>query len=207
MPLKRTSAAATAAAAAPMTAIAVEQLIESRVSAALANHETLRNSTNGHGDGSHNSGTGTRGSTCTPQLALICGRMFHKESEEVDKYVGGLPDMIRGNFSLSLKDKLSRRGSWNLMLGIVKGTNNKTRGRTLGELTLLGLCKKVGHMARDYRSTGPNGNNNNRGNSKATQNAITCYECGVQGHYKKDYLKLKNGNHGNQRGNDNAPAK
>ncbi|GKC27589.1 reverse transcriptase domain-containing protein [Tanacetum coccineum] len=31
------------------------------------------------------------------ELALTCGRMFHKESEEVEKYVGGLPDMIQGN--------------------------------------------------------------------------------------------------------------
>ncbi|GJT44122.1 hypothetical protein Tco_0952837 [Tanacetum coccineum] len=63
MPPKRTStaaraaaraaaatAAAAAAAAALMTAATVEQLIEARVSAALANHDTLRNSTNGHGD-------------------------------------------------------------------------------------------------------------------------------------------------------------
>ncbi|GJR55309.1 reverse transcriptase domain-containing protein [Tanacetum coccineum] len=56
-----TARAAVAAAATPMTAAAVEQLIEARVSAALANHETLRNSTNGHGDGSHNSDTGIRG--------------------------------------------------------------------------------------------------------------------------------------------------
>ncbi|GKF03495.1 hypothetical protein Tco_0030418 [Tanacetum coccineum] len=41
------------------------QLIEARVSAALANDETLRNSTNGHGDGSHNSGTRIRGTTRT----------------------------------------------------------------------------------------------------------------------------------------------
>ncbi|GKF19369.1 putative reverse transcriptase domain-containing protein [Tanacetum coccineum] len=38
------------------------------------------------------------------------------------------------------------------------------------------------------------GNNNNRGNFGTTQNAVTCYECGVQGHFKKDYPKLKNGN-------------
>ncbi|GKF21052.1 putative reverse transcriptase domain-containing protein [Tanacetum coccineum] len=57
------------------------------------------------------------------------------------------------------------------------------------------------------RSSGPNNNNNNRGNSIATQNVVTCYECGVQGHYKKDYPKLMNGNRGNQRGNGNAPAK
>ncbi|GKG25065.1 hypothetical protein Tco_0395693, partial [Tanacetum coccineum] len=75
MPPERTSAAArvatttasAAAAATPMTAAAVEQLIKARVSAALANHEILQNSTNGHGDGSHNSGTGTRGSTRTPR--------------------------------------------------------------------------------------------------------------------------------------------
>ncbi|GJX90134.1 hypothetical protein Tco_0343460 [Tanacetum coccineum] len=41
MPPRRTSAAARAAAAAPMTVAVVEQLIEARVSAALANHETL----------------------------------------------------------------------------------------------------------------------------------------------------------------------
>ncbi|GKD19360.1 reverse transcriptase domain-containing protein, partial [Tanacetum coccineum] len=45
-------------------------------------------------------------------------------------------------------------------------------------------CKKIGHLARDCRSSGPNGNNNNRGNSGTTQNAGTCYECGVQGHFK-----------------------
>ncbi|GJW79917.1 putative reverse transcriptase domain-containing protein [Tanacetum coccineum] len=31
------------------------------------------------------------------KLALMCGRMFPEESDEVEKYVGGLPDMIRGN--------------------------------------------------------------------------------------------------------------
>ncbi|GJV84926.1 putative reverse transcriptase domain-containing protein [Tanacetum coccineum] len=223
MPPRRSSAtaraAATAASAAtPMTAAAVEQLIEARVSVALSNHETLQNSTNGHGDRSHNSDTRIRGTVRTPrectykdflnykpltfkgtkgvvvlsqwfekmesvfhiskcavvnqvmfatctflgnaltwwnsymntvtqdvayamdwkalkkmmtvkycprgeikkleielwnlkvkgtdvtsytlhfqELALMCGRMFLQESEEVKKYVGGLPDMIRGN--------------------------------------------------------------------------------------------------------------
>ncbi|GKE01647.1 reverse transcriptase domain-containing protein [Tanacetum coccineum] len=222
IPPKRTSAAARAVvvvtAAAPMTDTAVEQLIKARVSEALANHETFRNSTNGHGDGSHNFGTKIRGTTRTPcectykdflncqpltfkategvfvlsqwfknmesvfhmsncavenqvkfatytflgnsltwwnshmkaitqdvayamdwktlkkmmtdkyyprgeikkleiklwnlkvkgtdvasytlrfqELALMCGRMFPEESDEVEKYIGGLPDMIQGN--------------------------------------------------------------------------------------------------------------
>ncbi|GJV89286.1 putative reverse transcriptase domain-containing protein [Tanacetum coccineum] len=358
MPPKRTSAAAraaaataavVAAAAAPMTVAAVEKLIEARVSAALANHETLRNSTNGYGDGSHNSGTETRGSTRTPrsvfhisncaienqvkfatctflgnaltwwnshmkavtqdvayamdwktlkkmmtdkycprgkikkleielcnlkvkgtnvasytlrfqELALMCRRMFHKESEEVEKYVGGLPDMIRGNV-MSYQPKTmekaiefandqidqkvltitERQAEQKRKLEFNVGNNqghqqqnkrqNTGRAYTVepgkkreytGSLPLCtkcnyhhkGLCaprcnkcKKVGHLARDCRSSGPNNNNNNRGNSGATQNAATCYECGVQGHYKKDCPKLMNGNRGNQRGNGNASAK
>ncbi|GJV33592.1 hypothetical protein Tco_1393992, partial [Tanacetum coccineum] len=72
MPPRRSSAtarvaAAARAAAAPMTAAAVEQLIEARVSATLANHETLQNSTNGHGDRSHDSGIRNRGTTRTPR--------------------------------------------------------------------------------------------------------------------------------------------
>ncbi|GKG18375.1 hypothetical protein Tco_0372673, partial [Tanacetum coccineum] len=76
MPSRRTSAttarvaaarAATAAAAAtPMTTVVVEQLIKERVFVALANHETIPNSTNGHGDGSHNSDTRIRGTIRTP---------------------------------------------------------------------------------------------------------------------------------------------
>ncbi|GKD11748.1 hypothetical protein Tco_1196155 [Tanacetum coccineum] len=77
MPPRRSSAtaravaaaarAATAVAATPMTAVIVEQLIEASVFAALANHETLRNSTNGHGDGSHNFDTKIRGTISTPR--------------------------------------------------------------------------------------------------------------------------------------------
>ncbi|GKG54759.1 hypothetical protein Tco_0560414, partial [Tanacetum coccineum] len=70
MPPRRSPATARAvaavAAATPMIAVAVEQLIEARVFAVLANHETLQNSTNSHGDGSHNSETGIRGTVRTP---------------------------------------------------------------------------------------------------------------------------------------------
>ncbi|GJU99209.1 putative reverse transcriptase domain-containing protein [Tanacetum coccineum] len=100
---------AAAAAATLMTAAVVEQLIKARVYAALANHETLRNSTNGHGDGSHNSDTGIRGTVSKEdddiQTCIAWWKAYSRESEEVEKYVGGLPDMIRGN-----------RGSLSLML-------------------------------------------------------------------------------------------
>ncbi|GKE09717.1 reverse transcriptase domain-containing protein, partial [Tanacetum coccineum] len=188
MPPKRTFVAARAAVVAtPMTAATVKRLIEARVSEALANHKPLRNRTNGHGDGSHNSGVvvlaqwfekmesvfhisncavenQVKFATCTflgnaltwwsshmknvtqdvayaidwktlkkmmtvkycprgeikklefklwnlkvkgtdiasytlrfQKLALMCGWIFPEESNEVERYVGGLPDMIRGN--------------------------------------------------------------------------------------------------------------
>ncbi|GJZ70095.1 putative reverse transcriptase domain-containing protein [Tanacetum coccineum] len=349
MPPRRSSASARVAAttaATPMIVADVEQLIEARVSAALTNHETLRNSTNGHGDGSHNSDTGIRGnmesvfhisncavenqvkfSTCTflgntltwwnshiktvtqdvayamdwkalkkmmtvkycprgeikkleielwnlkvkgtdvasytlhfQELALMCGRMFHEESEEIKKYIGGLTDMIRGNvmsyqpktvekvieFANDQMDQkvltiTERQAEQKRKLEFNAGNNqghqqqnkrqNTRRAYTAGpgekreytgSLPLCtkcnyhhkgpcaprcNKCKKIGYLARDCRSSGPNGNNKNRGNFGTTQNVVTCYECGVQGHFKKDCLKLKNGNRGNQRGNGNAPSK
>ncbi|GJX08210.1 putative reverse transcriptase domain-containing protein [Tanacetum coccineum] len=68
-------------------------------------------------------------------------------------------------------------------------------------------CNKVGHFARDCRSsTNANVSNNQRGN-RAGQRP-TCYECRVQGHFKREYPKLKNNNnHGKQVGGANASAK
>ncbi|GKB70862.1 putative reverse transcriptase domain-containing protein, partial [Tanacetum coccineum] len=343
--------AVAAAAATPMTAAAVEQLIKARVSAALANHETLRNSTNGHGDGSHNSKTRIRGTVRTPrectykdflnckpltfkgtegvvvlsqwfekmesvfhisncavenqvkfatctflgnaltwwnshmktvtqdvayamdwkalkkmmtvkycprgeikkleiklwnlkvkgtdvasytlrfqELALMCGRMFHEESEEVEKYVGGLPDMIRGNvmsyqpktmekaieFANDQMDQkvltiTERQAEQKRKLEFNAGNNQGYQQQNKRQNTGRAYTARPGEK-REYTgslplSSGPNGNNNNRGNYGTTQNAGTCYECGVQGHFKKDCPKLKIGNSSNQRRNSNAPVK
>ncbi|GKA05531.1 DNA-directed DNA polymerase [Tanacetum coccineum] len=35
------------------------------------------------------------------ELALLCGRMFPEESDKIEKYVGGLPDMIHGSVMAS----------------------------------------------------------------------------------------------------------
>ncbi|GJT15012.1 putative reverse transcriptase domain-containing protein [Tanacetum coccineum] len=87
---------------------------------ALAEHEPSRSR---NGDDSHDSGSSGRRHVPTAreytysdfmkfqplqfkgtggvELALLCGRMFLKESDEVEKYVGGLPDMIQGSVMAS----------------------------------------------------------------------------------------------------------
>ncbi|GJY89493.1 putative reverse transcriptase domain, ribonuclease H-like domain, aspartic peptidase domain protein [Tanacetum coccineum] len=58
-------------------------------------------------------------------------------------------------------------------------------------------CNRVGHLARDCKSsTNANTTNNQRGTG-ASQKA-TCYECGNQGHNKNDCPERKNQNHENQ---------
>ncbi|GJW38660.1 putative reverse transcriptase domain-containing protein [Tanacetum coccineum] len=296
MPPKRTSAttARAVAAAAPMTVAAVEQLIKARVSAALANHETLRNSTNGHGDGSHNSDkntqftkthtpkNGIRGivrtplfhisncvvenqvkfATCTflrnaltwwnshmktvtqdvayamdwkalkkmmtvkycprgeikkleinlwnlkvkgtdvasytlrfQELALMCGRMFNEESEEVEKYVGGLPDMIQGNV-MSYQPMTMEKS--------IEFANDQM------DQKVLTITERQAEQKRKLEFNARNNQKHQQQNKR--QNTGRAYTAGPgvlvpTGHFKKVCLKLKNGNRGNQCGNGNAPAK
>ncbi|GJR12326.1 putative reverse transcriptase domain-containing protein [Tanacetum coccineum] len=69
-------------------------------------------------------------------------------------------------------------------------------------------CNKVGHFARDCKSTtNANVANNQRGTR--TGQKFTCHECGVQGHFRRYCPKLNNNNNnrGNQVGTGNAQAK
>ncbi|GKA58171.1 putative reverse transcriptase domain-containing protein [Tanacetum coccineum] len=99
---------------------------------------------------------------------------------------------------------------WNLktMEEVIEFANDQMNQKliTISERQAEQKRKIEFNVGNNQGSSSPN-NNNNRGNSGATQNAVTCYECGVQGHFKRDCPKLKNGNRGNQRRNDNAPAK
>ncbi|GJT21751.1 putative reverse transcriptase domain-containing protein [Tanacetum coccineum] len=194
------------------------------------------------------------------ELALLCVRMFPEESDKIERYVGGLPDMIHGNIVASkpktmqeavemateLMDKkvitMAERQAENKRKFENTSRNNQNQqqqnkrqntGRAYtagtGERKPYGgskplcakcnyhhdgsctpkchKCNKVGHFARDCRSTG-NANNANNQRGTGLGQKPTCFECGVQGHYKRECSKLKNNkNHGNQAGNDRAPAK
>nr|GEY52767.1 hypothetical protein [Tanacetum cinerariifolium] len=135
------------------------------------------------------------------ELALIYGRMFHEESDEVEKYVGGLPDMIQGNV-MSYQPKN--------MAKAIEDTNNRTRGKTLSDLTLLRLVKRK--STRDHCPYVPSATIITKGHvllgvTSAKRSAIWLETVGVLGHFKKNCPKLKNRNHGNQCGIGNALAK
>ncbi|GJV55737.1 putative reverse transcriptase domain-containing protein [Tanacetum coccineum] len=58
-------------------------------------------------------------------------------------------------------------------------------------------CNKVGHFARDCRSSGnTNVANTHKGNG-ANPRGNDCFECGAPGHFKRDCPKLKNKDGGN----------
>nr|GEU35533.1 hypothetical protein [Tanacetum cinerariifolium] len=102
----------TATTTTPMTDTAIKVRIAQGVAIALAEYEANRGSRNG--DDSHDFESGRRtervAHECTysdflkcqtlnfkgfQELALMCSRMLPKESDEVKKYVGGLPNMIQ----------------------------------------------------------------------------------------------------------------
>nr|GEV05950.1 hypothetical protein [Tanacetum cinerariifolium] len=134
------------------------------------------------------------------ELALLCGRMFLKEFDKIEKYVSGLPDMIHGSVMAS-KPNTMHDARQNTGRAYTAGPGEK---KPYGGSKPLWSkynyhhdvlcapkchkCNRVGHLARDYKS--PTTTNNQRN--------LTCYECRNQGQYMSDFPELKNKNHGNQ---------
>ncbi|GJX19395.1 putative reverse transcriptase domain-containing protein [Tanacetum coccineum] len=94
-----------------VTSAQLQAMIDQGVTAVLAARDTTRN-----GDDSHTSGTGVRRNEravrectyqdfmkCQPlffkgteelELALLCDSMFPEETDKIERYVGGMPDLI-----------------------------------------------------------------------------------------------------------------
>ncbi|GJQ92144.1 putative reverse transcriptase domain-containing protein [Tanacetum coccineum] len=199
----RSTPAATATTTTTMTNAQLKALIDHGVAIALAARDADRSQ---NGKDSHDSSTGL---------------------DKIEKYVGGLPDMIHGSvmaskskimqdaikFATELIDKKiytfaerHRSGEKKPYEGskpLCLKCNYHHDGQCAPKCH---KCNRVGHLARDCRSTANANTANNQMGTRASQKP-TCYECKAQGHFKRDCPKLKNNNRGNQGRNDNAPAK
>ncbi|GKA12579.1 putative reverse transcriptase domain-containing protein [Tanacetum coccineum] len=87
------------------------------------------------------------------ELALMCSRMFPKELDEVEKYVGGLPDIIQGSVMASKPKKMACGKETGHFKSNCPKLKNKNQGNQAGNGNA---------VARDYgmgtAGTNPNSN-------------------------------------------------
>nr|GEY42017.1 hypothetical protein [Tanacetum cinerariifolium] len=114
--------------------------------------------------------------------------MLPEESDIVEKYTGGLLDSIQGNV-------MSTQEVIKLEKDLMDQKCHFHHNRPYAAKCM--NCKRVGHVARDCRSS--TYDNNHR--------TLTCFECGNKWHYKSDFPKLKNQNYGNQAVSNEARGK
>nr|GFB37884.1 hypothetical protein [Tanacetum cinerariifolium] len=166
---------------------------------------------------------------CYQELALLCGRMFSKESDKIEKCIGGLPDMIHGSVVVSkpktmqeaieiateLMDKKIRTfaeretASKRKFENTSRNTQNQQQQPNKRQNTGRVYTATSGEK-KQYGDLNPYALNaiitTTRGTGLGQK--ASCYECGVQGHFKRECPKRKNNNnHGNQGGRNNAPAR
>ncbi|GJR07683.1 putative reverse transcriptase domain-containing protein [Tanacetum coccineum] len=114
--------------------------------------------------------------------------MFPEESDKIERYVGGLPNMIYGS---------------------VMTSKPKTMQDAIEMKTKL-MDKKVSTMAKRQAKNkskfdDTSRNNQNQQQLPKRQNVARAYTTGSR-HYKRECPKLKNNNRGNPVGSGNAPA-
>ncbi|GJT18179.1 reverse transcriptase domain-containing protein [Tanacetum coccineum] len=155
------------------------------------------------------------------ELALMCERMLPEESDQVEKYVGGLPNMIQGNVMFARPKTMQEtiKPADDLMDQKVrtyaeKQAENKRRldnnssdnnaqqppfkRQDVARAYVVGPSEK-----KEYAKTLPLCNKCKFHHNAPCTN-LTFYESGNQGHYRSDCPELKNRNRGNQPENGEA---
>nr|GEX37222.1 reverse transcriptase domain-containing protein [Tanacetum cinerariifolium] len=98
------------------------------------------------------------------ELALLCGRMFAEEADKIEKYVGGLPDMIYGSVVAS-KPKTMQEAIE------IKTELMDKKVLTFAERETKSGCYECGVQGHFKRECPKLKNNNNQGNQGGRNNA------------------------------------
>ncbi|GJS49717.1 putative reverse transcriptase domain-containing protein, partial [Tanacetum coccineum] len=133
------------------------------------------------------------------ELALMCDRMFPEESAKVERYIGGLPDMIHGTV------KASKPQSMQEAIGFATEMMDKK---------MLTATERQAENKRKFEDTSRN--NQNQQQPFKRNNVARAYTTGPGDKKpyggtkplctRSDCPKLKNRNQGNRAGNGNAVA-
>nr|GFC66465.1 hypothetical protein [Tanacetum cinerariifolium] len=161
--------------------------------------------------------------------------MFSEESDKIEKYIEGLPDMIHGSVVVS-KPKTMQKAieiATELMDKKIRTfAERETASKKKFENTSRNTQNQQQQHSNKRQNTGrvytaASGEKKQYGGSKplcakcnyhhdgpcapkgtGSGQKTACYECGVQGHFKRECPKLKNNNnHGNEGGRNNALAR
>ncbi|GKF17026.1 reverse transcriptase domain-containing protein [Tanacetum coccineum] len=138
------------------------------------------------------------------ELALLCGRMFLKESDKIEKYVGGLPDMIHKSvvaskpktvqeateMAIEVMDKRIRTfadrqtESKRKFKDTSRNTQNQqqqqNKRQNIGRAYTAGSGKKKPYGGSNYHHGGPC--------------APKCHKCNKVGHFARDCRSTTNAN-------------
>ncbi|GJR07174.1 putative reverse transcriptase domain-containing protein [Tanacetum coccineum] len=140
------------------------------------------------------------------ELAMMCTKMVPEEEDQVEKFIGGIPDNIQGNVIAAEPTRLQDavRIANNLMDQKLKGyaVRNAKNNKRLNN-----NYEKNRRQQPPFKRQNTGGQNVARaymaGNKEkkeyegqmVNQREVTCFKCGAQGHYRKDCPKVNNQNH------------